>query len=253
MLHSILFSPSGTTGKIVRMMTDSLGLESNTYDLTVTACGETDMESGDDIILMAAPVYAGRIPQLAAERFRSIKGRGQKAIVIVVYGNRDYDDALAELCDIAVRQGFNVIAAGAFIAQHCIFPKVAANRPDKDDEIRIAEFIRLVRQAIKTDSTLDIHSIKGKRPYKAAAHIPLHPSVDKDKCNNCGTCATQCPVQAIDTHNPQTTDKSKCITCCRCINICPQQARRFDGALYKLAQWKFVKDNTRRIEPEWFV
>ena len=68
-----------------------------------------------------------------------------------------------------------------------------------------------------------------------------------------GTCAGQCPVQAIDPENPRVTDGSKCIACCRCINVCPQKARRFGGVLYKMAGWKFVRDNARRLEPEWFV
>ncbi len=83
--------------------------------------------------------------------------------------------------------------------------------------------------------------------------MPLHPEADKDLCNDCGTCAGQCPVQAIDPENLRVTDGSKCIACCRCINVCPQKARRFGGVLYKMAGWKFVRDNARRLEPEWFV
>lgn len=87
----------------------------------------------DLAILLIAPVYAGRIPEMAAKLFSQIDGHGMKAIVAVVYGNRDYDDALLELADIAIADGFEVIGAGAFIAQHCIFPKVANGRPDSSD------------------------------------------------------------------------------------------------------------------------
>jgi len=42
---------------------------------------------------------------------------GALAIPVVVYGNRNYDDALIELKDILEFNGFKVIAGGAFIGQ----------------------------------------------------------------------------------------------------------------------------------------
>lgn len=39
------------------------------------------------------------------------------------------------------------------------------------------------------------------------------------------------------------------ITCCRSINICPQNARGLGGLLYKIAGWKYVKDNKPLLEP----
>lgn len=62
-----------------------------------------------------------------------LKGHGNPAIAVAVYGNRDYDDALVELQDLLEENGFCVIAGAAFVAQHSIFTKVAAGRPDEDD------------------------------------------------------------------------------------------------------------------------
>lgn len=81
----------------------------------------------------------------------------------------------------------------------------------------------------------------------------MHPDVDKQKCNSCGSCALQCLTGAIDMQNTKLTDGKKCMMCCRCINVCPSDARHLGGLLYKVAGWKFVKDNSRRLEPEWFV
>ena len=252
MLHSIYFSPSGTTEKISGIIAGEFGGECAFHDITLDTLPEM-VPGGDDLTLLAVPVYAGRVPALAAERLAGLKGNGSRAIVAVVYGNRDYDDALLELCDIAKGAGFDVVAAGAFIAEHCIFPKVAAHRPDAADAERIAGFVSQVRNALDSGRSLDIETVKGNRPYKKPAGVPLHPEADKDLCNDCGTCAGQCPVQAIDPENLRVTDGSKCIACCRCINVCPQKARRFGGVLYKMAGWKFVRDNARRLEPEWFV
>lgn len=253
MIHSVVFSPSGTTSKIANKFVESLNGDLKLYDVTVTGTGQVTIEDEGDIAVFSVPVYAGRVPDLAAERIQKIKGNGQKAVAIVVYGNRDYDDALVELCDIVSDCGFKIIAAGAFVAEHCIFPKVAAGRPDSSDLSKITEFAGQVKKNIEDDTFVDLHSIKGNHPYKKAGKVPLHPDVKKDKCNECGTCAEQCPTEAIDNANPRATDTSKCITCCRCINVCPQEARYLGGTLYKLAGWKFVKDNSRRLEPEWFV
>lgn len=253
MIHQFIFSPSGTTAKIADALAGFVGGGSVTHDLTVDGGESIDFKDEDDVFIFAVPVYAGRIPALAAERLQSVSGRGQKAVAIVVYGNRDYDDALVELCDIVASRGFKVVAAGAFIAQHCIFPRVATGRPDAEDIEKLASFADIIRTRIKSGEELDLNSVKGNRPYKKAADVPLHPEVDEKKCNACAACASLCPTGAIDASDPKRTDASKCITCCRCINVCKQGARHFGGVIYKIAGWKFVRDNSRRLEPEWFV
>lgn len=248
MLHTFFFSPSNTTRKYAEIMTDAFGEPSRLIDLTY---GPDEMESHlieGDTVLLLAPVYAGRIPEMAAELFRQIDGHGMKAIVAVVYGNRDYDDALLELADIAVADGFEVIAAGAFIAQHCIFPKVANGRPDSSD-IEIA--VDFIRQA-KKSGKLDLSAIKGKRPYKKPGAVPLRPQTDEKECISCGICARECPTGAIDLVSLE-TDKDKCITCCRCIAVCDNKARKFSGIMYATAGKIFCAQNSKRREPEIFL
>lgn len=198
-------------------------------------------------MLLISPVYAGRIPALAADLFRQIDGHGMRAIVAVVYGNRDYDDALLELADIAVNDGFDVIAAGAFIAQHCIFPKVANGRPDTSDMAVAADFM----ERAKESDNLDISTIKGNRPYKKPGAVPLQPQTDENECLSCGVCARECPTGAID---PVTlaTDKNKCITCCRCIAVCGSHARKFKGVKYATVSKIFCAQNSKRRGPELF-
>ena len=48
------------------------------------------------------PVYAGRVPALAVERLKGIKTSGVKCVIVAVYGNRAYEDALVEMQDVAV-------------------------------------------------------------------------------------------------------------------------------------------------------
>ena len=48
------------------------------------------------------PVYAGRVPALTVERLKGIKTSGVKCVIVAVYGNRAYEDALVEMQDVAV-------------------------------------------------------------------------------------------------------------------------------------------------------
>lgn len=247
MLHTFFFSPSDTTRKYAKVMTEAFGEQSQLIDLTHGACEvECDLVDGDTVLLLS-PVYAGRIPEMAAELFSQIDSHGMKAIVAVVYGNRDYDDALLELADIAAADGFEVIAAGAFIAQHCIFPKVADGRPDKSDIEIAVNFIKRAKESAK----LDISNIKGNRPYKKPGAVPLRPKTDEKACRSCGACARECPTGAIDPVS-LSTDKDKCITCCRCIAVCGTQARKFKGIMYATIGKIFCAQNSERREPELF-
>ena len=58
------------------------------------------------------------------------------AVAVVVYGNRDYDDALLELRDWCVAHGFVPVAGAAFIGEHSYSRPdrpIAGGRPDNPD------------------------------------------------------------------------------------------------------------------------
>ncbi len=252
MIHEIVFSCAGTTRKIADQIAKGLDSNVDVCDLLNKNFQPLTLENPNDVVLIAVPVWGGRVPAIAADKLRQIKGEGQKAVAFVVYGNRDYDDALLELCDISVEQGFNLVSAAAFVAEHCIFPVVAAARPDLGDQVAISRFIHETANLLKSDASLELGRIKGNRPYKKAAGVPLHPKTDAEKCGKCLVCVTHCPTAAID---PETleTDADKCISCCRCIAICNNSARKFSGLGYKTVKFAFEKMCAKRREPELFV
>lgn len=256
-MRIVYFSATYTTRKIVRAIAQTLGFPAVEHDIT---CSSPDRDicinNPDELLLIGVPVYAGRIPVQAADALRRFKGKGAPAIVVCVYGNRDYDDALVELVDIAEQQGFRVFAAGAFIAQHSIFPKLAENRPDERDMLKISAFAKRCLETLatigSTDSLPTLY-VKGNRPYKAIKRVPLQPKGSKRGCNNCGICSEVCPTGAIGKDSPSRTDKTKCISCGRCVAVCPHGIRHFGGLLYAMAGKKLMTDNARRKEPDWFL
>lgn len=248
MLHTFFFSPANTTRKYASIMTDAYGDKSQIIDITHGKCNIEQPLCPGDTVLILAPVYAGRLPQLAVDQFRKINGQGLRAIVAAIYGNRDYDDALLELADIATTCGCEVVAAGAFVAQHCIFPKVANGRPDSSDIRAAVSFIN----SAKTAGPIDLTTLKGNRPYKKSNSVPLHPETIIKQCRSCGVCVTECPTGAIDGLTLK-TDTGKCISCCRCIAVCTNHARQFKGIMYKAAGKIFCTQNSARKEPEIFL
>lgn len=249
MLHTIYFSPSGSTRKYAEAMSAEYGDNICYHDITTSPLEDTLIIRPDDEILILIPVYSGRLPQLASERLSELNGCGQRAVIGVVYGNRDYDDALRELCDNAKRAGLNVVGAAAFIAEHCIFPNVASGRPDGFD-IDIAK--KFVNTAWRKDKPIDFGLIKGNKPYKKIAKVPLHPITDHTLCQMCGTCVRECPYNAIDSKTIE-TDSTRCSACGRCLHVCSRDARKFKGLLYSLVGKVFARQNRDAKEPELFV
>jgi ferredoxin len=45
-----------------------------------------------------------------------------------------------------------------------------------------------------------------------------------DKCVSCGTCAGECPVEAIAEGTPYVIDADKCVSCGTCAGACPMEA-----------------------------
>ena len=202
-MTSIFFSPWGTTKKTARAI---LGHQEKVLERDLLGRPLTEewtLPAGEPV-LVSMPVYAGRIPGICREMLLAhLKGHGNPAIAVAVYGNRDYDDALVELQDLLEENGFCVIAGAAFVAQHSIFTKVAAGRPDEDDRRRMAEFGAMCREKLSgfdPDAHTPIH-IKGNRPYKKAKGVPFQPECNQN-CMKCYACAKNCPTHSIPLDTP---------------------------------------------------
>lgn len=255
-VHVVCFSATYTTRTVVREIAGRIAGNVVEHDIT-NGLPENDvaLDSTGDLLVVGVPVYAGRVPDSAAGALRRFRGKGTPAIAVCVYGNRDYDDALLELCDIMLDGGFRPVAAGAFIARHSIFPALGAGRPDDTDMETISDFCRRCSTILAdTDGTAALPPlhVRGNRPYKVPGAIPLTPSANKSVCNRCGLCARLCPAGAIFADKPYTTDSGRCMSCGRCIVVCPQHARRFSGLMYKMASIKFTRLHSERKSPEMF-
>ena len=74
---------------------------------------------------------------------------GALAVGVVTFGNRSFDNALAELCVTLETDGFHTVAAAAFVGRHAFTDRLAAGRPDGDDLRQADAFARCVAERVR--------------------------------------------------------------------------------------------------------
>ena len=255
--HIVYFSPTHTSQKVARAVAEGIGMGRRMETNLTTDASDEPILLDNELLVVAAPVYAGRVAPLALSRLKRLRGVSSPAVLLAVYGNRDYEDALVELRDEAVRLGFVPLAAGAFVGEHSYSRPgmpIAEGRPDDADleaARRFGERALAKLESARRLQDLQPFYVKGNVPYREVApSAPAAPVSADALCGGCGECAGVCPTGAItvDAAGKVATDKMKCIKCCACVKACPTGARAFDTPYTALLHEKCAA----RREPEVF-
>lgn len=257
----IYFSPTGTTQNILKSIAKGTAVKDVKHiNLTLPkGAQQTIPPFSDELVIIGAPVYGGRLPVDAINRFKKLKANKTLAIVIVVYGNREFEDALLELKNLAIELGFNPVAGGAFIGEHSFATKnvpIANGRPDSLDIQKAMDFGAKIKDKVTAlqspDAQMDLE-IPGRFPYEGGPlSMAVSPVTKEDTCTVCGTCAGVCPTAAISINGSVATKIELCIRCCACIKNCPQGAKVWEDSMMKnIINW--LNENCRtRKEPQVF-
>jgi ferredoxin len=259
----VYYSPTETSKKIIEAIAEGVQYESLTrLDLTPPAAKTMKIEEfGDELTVIGAPVYGGRIPVEAVLRVRRLNANNTPAVLVVVYGNRAYEDALIELKDITMEAGFIPIAGAAFIGEHSFSVSnmpIAQDRPDDSDIERANEFGRTIKQKLEGVTSIDEFQsleVPGNHPYKERGEPSkdVAPITKEDVCIKCGRCAEVCPVAAITIGDMVETDATLCTFCSACVKNCPVDARVWEHTrILKGTEWLHTNFSERK-EPEIFL
>ena len=254
----IYYSPTGTSEKTVKAIQQGIGTPYDVIDLTPPA-SETHNYSlkPRDLAIIAAPVYSGRVAPTAVNRIKKLKAQETPTVLVAVYGNRAFEDALVELKDITEPHGFKPVAAGAFIGEHSFDAPdtpIATGRPDTEDIKKAKSFGEKIKTKLSEMKEFTELTIPGNHPYRKGIKTGgRSPETDTDSCTLCGICATVCPTGCITVTDIVETEIDHCTACTACVKKCPTGARHWEHeGILKTAKWLATEHGTRK-EPEYFL
>lgn len=243
------FSPTGGTKACGECFCKAIANNVNAINLGL----EDAAFNGDcDLAVFAMPVFAGRIPAVAAKKLSALNGNGMKAVTLVVYGVRAYEDALLELNTIVKDSNFTVVASAALVAQHSIVPAVGQGRPNEEDQASIAAFAERVMAKIKSDDVSPV-TVPGNFPYREAGNMPFTP-ICLPACGKCGACVAVCPTKAmVMDEEGIKTDVDTCILCMACTAACPKKVRVLPASVQENMNEKMAALVSVQRENEYFL
>ena len=257
----VCFSPTGTSNAIVQSVARGINHSIvEVIDITRPDARSQPLQTSEkELLVIAVPVYMGRVPALLDDWLHKVKARNTPAVCIVVYGNRAYDNALLELNDILIKRGCVPIAGAAFIGEHSFSSSElpsSEGRPDASDLNRAELFGRKINEKLRSISSVDNLSdinVPGSHPYGGVTELwKVDFIAVSNECKQCGICAKGCPAGAIDSENSDLIDIEKCTLCCACIKRCPQKAKSMKPGLMRDAAIRCTLFKERK-EPELFL
>ena len=183
-------------------------------------------------------------------------------MAVVLYGNRGYDDALKELCEVLSGNGFCPAAAAAMVGEHAFAPALAHGRPDAEDIAAAEAFARNAAHTLRERERPSPAAVPGREPIgpyytplglngEPARFLKAKPLTDPLKCARCGLCAALCPMGSIPRETPEECG-GICIKCQACVKGCPTGAKYFADAAFCSHRAMLEQTYAKRRENEFF-
>lgn len=270
-IWAVYFSATGTTEKTVKTIACAAAqvLDAPWQSISFTLPEERQEKlqfSTGDLVILGVPVYAGRVPNVLLPFLtEKVIGNGALAVPVVLYGNRNYDDALMELRNILQANHFACVAGAAFVGEHSFSRVLAAGRPDGEDCALMEGFAQAVGRKVRRlpftpETAVAVGGCDPIRPYYKPRDregnfiniLKVKPVTDMEKCTLCGLCAEKCPMGSIRVDNVAEV-AGICIKCCACVKGCPTGAKYFTDEGYLYHQHELEEMYARRGEVEMFL
>lgn len=269
-IWAVYFSGTGTTRRTVERiasgLAEKLSLPVEKVDFSRPPVRQQELRfDAADLVVFGTPVYAGRVPNVLLPFLqKKIAGGDALAVPVVLFGNRNYDDALIELRNILAADGLHPVAAAAFVGEHSFSRTLGQGRPNENDEALMDEFAAKTADLVRRlpaapEKPVAVRGQEPLRPYytpRDRAGNPINilkvkPKTDMTRCGGCGLCAEICPMGSIDPTDVSAV-RGICIKCCACVKGCPTGAKYFDDAGYLYHRHELEAQYARPAENEVF-
>lgn len=268
-VRAVYYSATDTTEKVVTAVAKGaayrLGKPLTVENISRPESREKEISfTPSDLVVVGTPTYAGRVPNKMLPYFQEkLAGNGALAVPVVLFGNRSFDNALAELCAELEAHGFHTVSAAAFVGQHAFASRLAHGRPNAEDLDRAEDFGgRAAEKLLALTEAPAPVQVPGDpaAPYytplgtdgQPAKFLKAKPATDMAKCTNCGVCAAVCPMGAIDPADVSAVPGT-CIKCQACVVKCPVGAKYFDDPAFLSHKAMLEENYVRPAEAALFL
>ncbi len=272
-LHLIHFSPGGTTKRTIKNIASGIAIkEVKEYNmLKENVRNKKYTFNHDDLVVIGMPT-ATKLFGLPNEILDALKGNNTPFVGVVTYGSGCYGNSLIMLKKAMEKQGFKMVAGGAFIGQYSFDERIAKGRPDARDANVQNEFGQRIYNKVVINNDISFNEkLKMNWPKEGMASTIISairavtPGIEAklaksassfevtDDCIKCKACINHCPVSAIRLKEKIEFDKTLCIGCQGCLNICPKKAIKQVNTLMIKGTESLVSKRQERKEADIFI
>jgi ferredoxin len=246
----VFFSGTGNTEYVARAIKDGFvnkNIACDSYEISKN----TGFEDKYDFYVFGGPIYVDVFPAFYTEWVKEhiTKGKGRKCIVFSTQASKMACGPTAFSKELK-KIGFEVVI------EDCIFMpnNYYVVMLKKFSEQRVSEILRrseeraevIVDKFLKNEALFNTakgREIWAKPLYKmfnqwAKKWAKKSLTVDMGKCNQCGLCQKQCPVNNIKVNKDSVMFFDKCISCQRCLHKCPVNAFLYKNKVIEQYQVK---------------
>jgi ferredoxin/flavodoxin len=265
----VTYSQTGQTaliGRLIAALWETRGLSVDSVDIRNF---DVAALSSYDLIMAGSPVFYWDVPSNVIEALSAApRLDGICAASFVTYGGEGGNQHNTALRLLALLAGHGALPVGmeTFGAMSSYAPtwslgnekRVLAyrHRPDEQTYDRIRRYadavltdarkgnrVRYKKEFFLTDF------LRGKPSIAFSKLVTGRHAIDREVCTDCGICASECPVGAIDLEK-HSVDTSRCVSCLGCVNNCPVGAIDMTYMGRKVYGFReFRKRNGIRIVP----
>lgn len=216
---AVYWSPTGGCRRVTETLAEAaavrLGVPWECVDITLPQARERMyLFAQTDLVVVGTPTYAGKVPNKLLPWLQSgLWGNGALAVAVVVFGNRSYDNSLAELCATLEGDGFHTAAAVPLWPSTPLRMNWPMAVPAGATSLR--QKVLRHRQRTRSGRRQVSRSLSGcpgtpAAPYyvpkgtdgQPAKFLKAKPKTKAGRCNGCGACVRMCPMGAMTRRIP---------------------------------------------------